>query len=195
MRAQKRFHLSMNRVVLILGGSQGADELNAIMLEIAPELVRDVEVIHQAGVRHADAFAGAMASILEHHPESRGFYHVLPFLDEEALADAYTVATVVVSRAGAGSVFELALVGAPTIFIPIAGAAANHQYRNVEVLARDGVAILLAGDKLSPHLLLAKIRTLLDDKEKRRVMSEKFRVFAKPDAAIDIARVLLEVLK
>ncbi|MBI4134096.1 MAG: UDP-N-acetylglucosamine--N-acetylmuramyl-(pentapeptide) pyrophosphoryl-undecaprenol N-acetylglucosamine transferase [Candidatus Terrybacteria bacterium] len=186
-RAQQRFHLALKPVVLVLGGSQGAEELNSLMVQIAPQLATETEVIHQTGALVADRFAREIALVLEPYPDTLRFYHVVPFLDEEALADAYAVATVVVSRAGAGSIFELALTGLPTIFLPLKSAAAHHQERNATILTDLGAALTLSGANLAPHLLLGSVERLLQDDAAREVLRTRFRAFAKPDAAADIA--------
>ena len=191
-RGQERFHLAMKPTVLILGGSQGAEELNALLLRIAPELVREAEVIHQVGQKHETIFTQEIKQVLEPYPGSEDFYRVMGFLDEQTLTDAYRVATVVVARAGAGLIFELAALGKPTIFIPhMKGSAQQHQYANAEAIAGAGAAILLAGKDLTPNLLLDQIKWLLGDVKMRTEMGEKFSTFARPDSASAIAEIIL----
>lgn len=190
---QQRFKLAMKPTILVLGGSQGAEEINALMLRIAPEVVREAEVIHQVGQAHEEVFTKEMHSVLEPYPGSEAFYRALGFLDEMTLRDAYAVATVVVARAGASQIFELAALGKPTIFVPhTKGSAQQHQYANAEAIAGEGGAILLSGKDLTPNLLLDQIKWLLNDANKRNELSQKILEFARPDAADMIARVVLD---
>src|SRR3989344_6350714 len=191
-RAQERFGLGLHPLVLVLGGSQGAEQINDLLLRIAPELLRDAEVIHQVGRAREDVFRRELAQVLEAYPGTEQLYHVYGFLNEEELEDAYAAATVTVSRAGAALIFELAAVGMPTILIPLETAAANHQYANAEYLLNAGMGLLLGGKELTPNLLLDQIRWLLQNADLRREFSEHFRAFARPDAAGMIAQLVLE---
>ncbi len=192
-RGQEHFKLAMKPMVLVLGGSQGAEELNALLLRIAPELVENAEVIHQVGAAREAVFQKEIEQVLGPYPGSIEFYHVIGFLKEEELADAYAAATVVVSRAGAGLIFELAALGKPTIFIPhMQGSAQHHQYANAEAIAGADAALLLAGDELTPNLLLDEVKWLLSDEQKRASFSERFATFARPDAAAEIADLILK---
>ena len=190
-RAQQRFHLALKPTVLVLGGSQGSEDLNTAMAAIAAEVTRDAEVIHQAGRGNAERFAREVALAFESHPDRRNFYHVVPFLDEAALADAYSVATIALSRAGSGAIFELALTGIPSLLVPLMSSAGNHQYENARALVRIGAVQVLANKSIASHMLLREIRELLADELLRRKLREGIRSFAKPHAAAHIAEVVL----
>lgn len=189
-RAQERYNLALSQTVLILGGSQGAEPLNALMLRIAPELAQSAEVIHQVGTANEVTFAKELASVLEPYEGASKFYRTFGFLNEEEMADAYAVASVVVARSGASLIFELAELALPTIFLPLETSAQNHQYANAEAVAGVGGALLLAGRELTPNLLLDQIKWLLDDTKKRQELSNIFASFARPDAATKIAQLL-----
>jgi UDP-N-acetylglucosamine--N-acetylmuramyl-(pentapeptide) pyrophosphoryl-undecaprenol N-acetylglucosamine transferase len=191
-RAQSRFRLGLHPVVLVLGGSQGAEQINNLMLRIAPELLRDAEVIHQVGAAHEDIFKRELEQVLQAYPGTEQLYHAYGFLNEEELEDAYAAATVTVSRAGAALIFELAAVGMPTILIPLETAAANHQYVNAEQLLNNDMVLLLSGKELTPNLLLDQIRWLLQNEDLRREFSDRFRTFARPESAGLIAQLVLE---
>jgi UDP-N-acetylglucosamine--N-acetylmuramyl-(pentapeptide) pyrophosphoryl-undecaprenol N-acetylglucosamine transferase len=176
----------------VLGGSQGAEQINNLMLRIAPELLRDAEVIHQVGAAHEDIFKRELEQVLQAYPGTEQLYHAYGFLNEEELEDAYAAATVTVSRAGAALIFELAAVGMPTILIPLETAAANHQYVNAEQLLNNDMVLLLSGKELTPNLLLDQIRWLLQNEDLRREFSDRFRTFARPESAGLIAQLVLE---
>lgn len=168
------------RRVLILGGSQGAHAINVAMVAAAPALVRrhaDLVLVHQTGepdlaeVRDAYARAGVAA-------------RAEAFLDPVAreIADA----DVVIGRAGATTLAELAAIGRPAILVPFPAAADDHQRRNAEVLARAGAAVLLPQSELTAERLAAVTSDVLGDPERRRRMAEALRGFARPDAAARI---------
>jgi UDP-N-acetylglucosamine--N-acetylmuramyl-(pentapeptide) pyrophosphoryl-undecaprenol N-acetylglucosamine transferase len=123
--------------VLILGGSQGAHAVNMAMVATAPELVRRcprLEIVHQTGTRDLEMVRGAYrAAGLEARAES--------FID--GVANEMRQADVVVSRAGATTLAELAALGVPAVLVPFPAAADDHQRRNALVLAEHGAAVLM----------------------------------------------------
>ena len=116
-------------VLLILGGSQGAQKLNDVILEILPELVKSWQVIHQTGRANFDEVKLRAGLILE-SSQVRARYHPHPFLDEGGLRNASKAAFAAIARAGAGTIFELAAWGLPAILIPLSHAAQDHQRAN-----------------------------------------------------------------
>ena len=163
--------------LLVLGGSQGAHAINVAMMAAAPVLVASsvpVVVMHQTGerdqneVRRVYADAGLTARIE-------------PYLEQ--MAAAMRNADVVVCRAGATTLAELAAVGRPALLVPLPDAADGHQRLNAEVLARAGAAevlpqVRLTGGELAEHLL-----RLVGDGDRRRRMGVAARALARPDAA------------
>jgi UDP-N-acetylglucosamine--N-acetylmuramyl-(pentapeptide) pyrophosphoryl-undecaprenol N-acetylglucosamine transferase len=175
--------------VLVLGGSQGAHAINVAMVAAAPELVRQhvgLEIVHQTGerdlavVREAYASAGVPA-----RTES--------FLD--AVASEMTAADLVVGRAGATTLAELAAAGRPAVLIPFPAAADDHQRKNARVLVRAGAAEMVDEAELSGERLAAVVSRLLGDSARRGAMSESMRGFARPDAATRIVDRVLELAR
>jgi len=113
--AVKIFNLHGNRaVIMVMGGSQGAQRINDKILDALPSLLQEYEIIHITGPKNFDQIAKeskitAPAELLE-------FYHPLGFADEHTIANAYAAADLIISRAGAGSIFEIAAVKKPSIF-------------------------------------------------------------------------------
>lgn len=187
VRAVSHFGLSSEKpTLLILGGSQGAQTLNKAILAILPSLLeKNIQVIHQTGEKHYRDIAASVAAYGLKVGEDG--YVPRAFLAVEELADALAVATLVISRAGAGSIAELAALGKPSILVPLAGAANDEQRMNAYDVAALGGALVLEEPNLGEHILSEKISELLADPELRKAMGEKLRAFAHPDAAEKIA--------
>jgi len=154
--AIKRFNLEPDLpVLLIMGGGTGALFINKIVRQILPQLVQICQVIHITGLGKQFYFK---------HPR----YHIFEFLHEE-LADAYTAADLVVSRAGFGALTELAALGKSAVLIPLPN---QDQLNNAEYFAKKEAAILLNQEKLTGEVLLKQIKELLKNNELRRKLSE-----------------------
>ena len=167
--------------VLVLGGSQGAHAINVAMTAAAPVLAASgvaLAVTHQTGrrdrglVQEAYIRAGLSA-------------RVAPFFQE--MADVMRRADVVVSRAGATTLAELAASGRPSLLVPLPGAADGHQQANAEVLAERGAAEVLPEAGLSGERLAARVLALAGDDERRRRMAAAARTLARPRAVSVIA--------
>lgn len=171
--------------LLVLGGSQGAQSLNASL----PEVLRrrgsrlSVQVRHQCGARHFDqAKAAYLAAGIE--------AEVVPFEDD--MAAAYAWADLVICRAGALTLAELAAAGAPSILVPYPHAVDDHQTRNAQAMVAVRGALLVAeGDDFVKRLGAAF--ESIADRARLQAMARAARSLAKPVAARRIAEVCLEV--
>ena len=119
-------------------------------------------------------------------------YRLFAYLDTQQITHAYAAADLVVSRAGAGSIFELAQLGKPVIVIPLESAAGNHQVANAIEFSKSG-ASLLEGANMTTHILQNQIESLLEP-QKYQEVSARIKNFSTPNAAEDIASALLAVL-
>jgi UDP-N-acetylglucosamine--N-acetylmuramyl-(pentapeptide) pyrophosphoryl-undecaprenol N-acetylglucosamine transferase len=152
------------------------------------------QVVHQCGTNEYDdtgwlaGQAGALAAPL------RARYRVLPFVGDE-LPDLYAATDLVVGRAGAGTVTELAALGLPAILIPLPGTRGDEQTANARVLADAGAAILLPERELTGARLVDLVRELCADPARRRAMAAAARGLAVPDAARRLVDLLLEVAR
>ena len=174
--------------LLVLGGSQGAHAINVAMTAAAPVLAGSgvpLAVTHQTGrgdqdlVREAYIRAGVSA-------------RVAPFFRE--MADVMRRADVVVSRAGATTLAELAASGRPSVLVPLPGAADGHQQANAEVLAARGAAEVLPEAGLTGERLAARVLAIAADGERRRRMAAAARALARPRAVsiiVDRAEALI----
>lgn len=180
---------SSRPVVLVLGGSQGADILNRALIEVLTPLVEEFEVIHSAGPKNIEDVRLETAPMLEGGGEA--YYHPFGFMSEDEMRGAFALADIVVSRAGATAIYEIAANAKPALLIPLKIAAQDHQKTNAYEYTQRGAAIVIEEDNLTPSVLLHEVKKLNTDTDRRAKMAAAARSFAKPDAAGIIAKELL----
>lgn len=186
-RFTKEFGLSLEKpIILVLGGSQGAQTLNAAILRILPSLLeKNIQIVHQTGKKNHESIVSSVEAYGVKIGESG--YVPRAFLSVLELADALRVATLVISRAGAGSIAELAATKKAAILVPLLEAANDEQRMNAYDVAALGGALVLEETNLGEHILLEEIQELLSHPEVRQSMGEKLSSFYHPDAADTIA--------
>jgi len=176
-------------VVLLSGGGNGSKRLNDLMLAIAPELLRmnlSLSIIHLTGAAHEDAVKDEYSAL----PKSqRDRVSVLAFTSEFYACAA--AADLVISRAGATTIAELAAAARPLILIPAPFLAGGHQTKNARALAEKDAAAVVDED-IGPDELLALINGLLGDDRRRFELAKNIYGTAKPDAAAALAKLILE---
>jgi UDP-N-acetylglucosamine--N-acetylmuramyl-(pentapeptide) pyrophosphoryl-undecaprenol N-acetylglucosamine transferase len=170
--------------LLVLGGSLGAKALNEIVPQALARLPEEMrpEVTHQAGAQHLEALRQGYAAA-----DVRA--EALAFIDD--MAGRYGAADVVICRAGALTVAELACAGVASILVPFPYAVDDHQTANAKFLSARGAAILLPQAELSAERLADLLRGLT--RERLLEMAEKARALGKPDATEAVARVCMEL--
>ena len=173
--ARKKFELpSQGQVVLVFGGSQGAQRLNEATLAAFGR--SGPAVLHLAGERDSPGLAESVA---------RRDYRLLPFTDD--FGAALSAADLVVARAG-GSIWEIAAAGKPALLVPYPHATADHQTENAQWFERGGGAVVVPEEKLD---LRRQVDDLLADPERLERMGEAMAALARPDAADRIAEELV----
>ena len=169
--------------LLVLGGSQGARAVN-MAVPVALQALNDpfIDVRHQCGEKlRADAEAAyAQAGLLA---------SVEPFIAD--MAAAYAWADLVVCRAGALTLAELCAAGVGSVLVPFPQAVDDHQTRNAEYLVERDAAVLIPQDALAESLADV-LRTLRADPGKRLAMAEAARSIARPDAAAQVADIVID---
>ena len=191
--ATQIFQLVGGKLILfIMGGSQGASRINDMLLNILDEALNEFEIIHQTGEANFKTVAEEARVVISE--ANLPYYHPVAFLDENELRHAYAAANFIVSRAGSGSIFEIASLGKPSILIPLPESAQNHQMKNAYAYASTGAAIVLEEANMKPHFFLERIRSIIFDQTEMERMSQAALRFAKPDAARIIADYILEYL-
>jgi UDP-N-acetylglucosamine--N-acetylmuramyl-(pentapeptide) pyrophosphoryl-undecaprenol N-acetylglucosamine transferase len=167
--------------ILIVGGSQGSKAINEVMVRCAPFLKREtewLEVVHQTGETDCNAVREAY---LKHGVAAQ----VHAFIED--MPGALAQADLVVSRAGAAAVAELAAAGRAALLIPFPAATDQHQLANAQALERAGAARLILQAELTPERLIREIRELLSDPLRLIGMEGAAKSLARPEAAAQIA--------
>lgn len=178
--------------VFIMGGSQGASAINEAVVSALPELVSRYNVIHQTGAANLEEVSGIARVVLE-KTQHADRYRAFGLLNTLALRMAAGVASVVVARAGSGTIFELASWGIPGILIPIPEDISHDQTENAFSYARDGAATVIEQRNLSSHILVAEIDRIISTPEIAARMRTAALQFARPQAAYKIAVMLVEI--
>lgn len=181
------FNLDPNlKTLFIVGGSQGARSIN-LAIEGSLSLLEElgIQMVWQTGTNFLVNASSAIKKGKHQH------FKAVDFIREMDMA--YAAADVVVSRAGAMAIAELAATGKPTIFVPLPTAAEDHQRHNAEALVKHNAAIMVA-DKDVNTLLAPTIANLINNSEKCKTLSENILKLAKPDADAIIASTIINLL-
>ena len=180
-------------VIFIISGSQGAVRINDFMLDAAPELVKEFQILHQTGINNFEQVKSELNTISKNFTdEEKKHYKIVPYFEKD-LKDAYVAADIVVSRAGSASIFEIAAFGKPAILVPLPEAAGNHQTKNAYDYAATGAAIVIETDNLTPNVFINQVKKLLSSPDKLKTMSEAAKKFSRPDAARVIAEEIIKL--
>lgn len=175
-----------SRRLLVMGGSQGARAVNSVVLaSLSRLLAAGVAIRHQSGSGDLER---VLAGYTAHGYDASG---VTPFIDN--VAEAYTWADLVLCRAGATSVAELAVAGKPSVLIPFPHATHDHQTCNAQVLAACGAARVVAEKDMAAQDMGGMLLKLLSESDTLRGMAQAARGCARPDAARDVAREVLDL--
>ncbi len=174
--------------LLVLGGSLGAEPLNKLLPEALALVAAELrpEVFHQAGKQHDGVTT-------ERYAAAGVEAQVAPFIKD--MARAYAWADLVVCRAGALTVSELAAAGLPSFLLPLPHAIDDHQTHNAGYLAREGAAVLLPQRSTDAAMLAAQLTEVLMHPERLNSMAGTARRLAKPDATRTVVDICLEVAR
>ncbi len=187
------FHLAVHALnstptLLVFGGSQGARALNRVLCDSVSglrERIPGIQVMHQTGERDFDETVAAY--------EKLGMpVGVSKFMDN--MPAMFARADLVVCRAGASTVAEIAAAGKPTVFVPFPRAADDHQRRNAEAMQNAGAAVMIEEPNLTPARVVDTVAELLSDTAKLKAMSAAARGMAHPNAARDIAELAMNLV-
>jgi len=178
-------------VILVLGGSQGAELINNAVLDALPRLIENYQVIHQTGVKNFKMVENRAEVILADNNHKLR-YLSMPFLNPVALRMASGVASIVISRAGS-MLFEIAAWGLPSILIPITKTNADHQRQNAFNYARAGACAVIEEGNMTANILSSQIEEITNDKDEYQTMAQSAKSFNKKDAAEKIAHELVDI--
>lgn len=180
-----------DNVVLVIGGSQGATQLNEALLKILPRLVLECGVIHITGPEHYTKITAVAGELLA-ASSRKNYYKPYPYLPD-TVVEAQTAADVVVSRAGATTLAELARLRKPILLVPLPGAANDHQRLNAQVFERAGAARVLDPNNLGENLFERSILELLNNDTVRATLTHNIARFDHPTAATTIAEIAFKL--
>lgn len=183
---QAKHHGSLR--LLVVGGSQGAARLNAVVPEAIAKLQGrlPLEVRHQCGTR-------GLALTEARYAELGVEAEILPFIDD--MPSAYAAADILICRAGALTVSEVAAAGIAAIFVPFPAAVDDHQTRNALALVRKEAAVLMAESELTADALAAQLMQLGADRQRLVAMGVRARECAMPKATESLANICLQTAR
>ena len=182
-------------LVLILGGSQGAVRINDFILDNLIGLLRLTQIFHQTGRANYNSVVGEGSVVgRDLSEEMKHRYKVIDYLEKD-MRIALEAADLVISRAGSGSIFEIAAFGKPSVLIPLPDwvAAGGHQEKNAQEYSATGAAVIIEETNLLPNLFLKEVQELLSNPQKLTAMGVAAKQFAKPDAALKLAQIILRM--
>lgn len=175
------------KTLLVIGGSQGARKINYTILEILDELLDKVNIIHLVGSLDFEKVKNKKEELLK---EKKDNYYIFPnVFDLEEYNRILNESDIVISRAGAGAISELAFMMKPVIFIPLPG----HQEKNAEFLEENKAAIVINNDDLTSNILKEKILMLLDNPELMNELEKNISNFSHPEASVVLAKEIINL--
>lgn len=181
-------------LIFVTGGSQGSSRINKLILESLDELLPNYCILHQTGKNEEESTRATAASLIN-DSNLLTRYFVLANLNSAEMNLALSGAALVISRAGSGTIFEIANKGIPAIIIPIPENISHDQRTNAFAYSRSGAASVIEEGNLTDGLLTAEINRIMSDTNVYNSMSDAAKSFALPNAAASIARTLLDITR
>ncbi len=176
--------------LLVFGGSQGSQLLNETMIDallFLYHMKEEFDIVHQTGPKEVEQVRAAYKASA--FPNARVVAYLDPIVNEIAAAD------LIVSRAGAMTIGELAAVGRAAILVPFAAATNNHQELNARVVERAGGAVVITESQLTPERLATAIAQVLSNPQRAAQMGAAARSLAAPDATKKIVELLEKIVR
>ena len=166
------------KIILVMGGSQGAEALNKLLLHSLEVLTKEVSIVHLAGKGKAAA-------------QDSDQYKSFEYLGKE-YPDVLMAADIVISRAGANSIFEFARTRKPTILLPLPSAANNHQWKNALYFAQRNAALVLDQEKITSNQFQSEVVSLVKNTKKQQELSKNIGNLVGNNATKKITQILLK---
>lgn len=186
-KAQKHFGLSSDKpIILVTGGGLGSQSLNDVVVTALPKLLEDYQIVHITGEKDIEHVRFRLRAFST--SELQG-YHVFSFLRED-MPQALVAADVVVTRAGATTLAELAVLAKPTLVIP--HPSLTDQAINAKTFARAGAVRNVSQVGLTPAILLRELHRITDSTKEQQLLSKSIAEFAKVDAAKELAELIID---
>src|SRR5262245_12837575 len=180
-------------LIYVTGGAQGAHRINRTVGEALAGMLEVAQIVHQCGDNPDTGDQRWLTEQRARLPERLARrYTVVPYIGAE-LADVYRAVTLLISRAGAGTLNECCQLGLPALYIPLPGTSGDEQTANARMVERAGGAAVLAQSALGPSALRKATHDLLADPRRLKEMGDRARALAVPDAAERLADLILAV--
>lgn len=180
-------------VLYVTGGARGASPVNSRVEALLPDLLHHVQILHQAGPASANADVARLRHLQQSWSEPlQRRYRVEEFIREE-IADVYAMASLILARAGAGTVTELGRMGLPSILIPLPGTWGDEQRKNAATLANAGGAIVLEQSEATAERLKQELVDVLTSPMRLDAMRQAASTASEPAAASNLVDELLKL--
>lgn len=179
-------------LIYVTGGSSGAERLNNLILRCLNELLPTCRIFHQVGPNRKEQIILTAKSLIT-DPNLQERYFVAGNIEANAVNALISAASVVVTRAGSTTLFEIALHGKPSVIIPIPEDISRDQRSNAYAYAHSGAATVLEEHNLTETLLTSEIKSIIENPDQWKKMSDSALQFTRGDAAEKIAEVLIQI--
>ncbi len=179
-------------ILYVTGGSSGAERINNLLLSCLDELLPQMRIVHQAGEKHKAGLELTAQNLIK-DKSLLDRYQVFGHLDGKKVNALLSISSLVITRAGSTTLFEIGLHGTPSLIIPIPEDISRDQRSNAYAFARSGGAVVLEEGNLTETLLISEIRSIISNKEIWQKMSQASKDFVPKDAAEKIAQSLLKI--
>ncbi len=178
-------------VLLVMGGSQGAEQINEALLACITDIVEHTAVIHITGQLHYEAVTKIASEFLV-TSKNKERYKPYAYLTNQ-MTMALSAADAALARAGASSLAEIARLRIPSLIIPLSSSANDHQRKNALAFEAAGGALVLDPTNVSPNLLKQSLIRLITDAELRATLAKNLEGLDFPNAALDIAKLAMQL--
>lgn len=181
-------------MILVTGGSSGAERINNFILAALPRLLSDYTVMHQVGNANVERVSTSASSLFTDR-EMLSRYYVFGSLTESQMAAALQAATLIITRAGSTTLFEIAVNGKPAVVIPIPEDISRDQRSNAYSYARETGAVVLEEHNLSDDILVAEIERILKDTSLQQEMTAGASSLTASNGADKLTDVLIGIAR
>lgn len=179
-------------LIYITGGSLGSEKINDLVLKSLSELLPNYRVFHQTGPKNIEGLRLAAQSLLEGSPLLDNYY-VEGLIPADMVSKLMSASSLIITRAGSTTLFEIAYHGKPSIVIPIPEDVSRDQRTNAYAYARSGGATVIEEHNLTEHLLIQEINSIITNQENHQAMSTAAKGMFVDGAALKIANILVSI--
>lgn len=177
--------------IFVMGGSQGSQLINDVIIDSANDLVQKYQIIHQTGRANFELVKETISIVLKDNPLASR-YHPFDYMNDLQIRMSAGISSLVISRAGS-TIFEIASWGLPSIIVPLSKEVSHDQVKNAFAYARSGSCVVVEEHNLSSHILVSEIDRILNNQKLKDRMSQEAKAFSHTDAAQKISEAILEI--